>query len=67
VPPGAGSAHDLAYLLYRLRDCGRHLGGQLGAEAEVAADYGKDHQPAAFPQVDHPARPGSPSLSARVT
>jgi hypothetical protein len=32
-------------LLYQLRHCGRYFGGQLGAEAEVAADYGKDRQP----------------------
>ena len=31
--------------LDQLRYCGRHLGGQLGAEAEVAADYRKDREP----------------------
>ena len=43
--PAVGSPHDLAYSLDQLRYCGRHLGGQLGAEAEVAADYGKDREP----------------------
>ena len=39
------SAHDRAYLLGQFRHCGRHLGGQLGTEAEVAAGHGKDRKP----------------------
>jgi hypothetical protein len=42
--PAAGSAHDLAYPLDQVRYRGRHLGGQLGAEAERAADYGEDRK-----------------------
>ncbi len=45
IPPAVGSPHDLAYSLDQLRYCGRYLGGQLGAEAEVAADYGEDREP----------------------
>ena len=40
--PAVGSPHDFAYSLDQLGYCGRHLGGQLRAEAEVAANYGKD-------------------------
>lgn len=52
--PAVGSPHDLAYSLDQLRYCGRHLGGQLRAEAEVAANYGKDREP--FGQApEHPS------------
>ena len=43
--PAVGSPHDLAYSLDQLRYRGRHLGGQLRAEAEVAANYRKDREP----------------------
>jgi hypothetical protein len=45
LPSAGGSAHHLAYSLYQLRYCGRHFGGELGAEAEVAAGYLEDREP----------------------